>query len=135
MRRHMVGTGNDSQSIALLPGICNIAFGSDSGRLFLLPEILLVGQRSSRCLVAVAITLEDLDQLIGDPPINRDWNLKLQYLAGENFLRYQGVDLFQAIISHRGVANDLFSGPPELMEEFTRWTEEAIDRSVGSQAG
>lgn len=63
----------------------------------------------------------DLAQWVQGAEINRDRNLRLQYLAGLGYNEFRGSEIRDAILSQRSFPADLFVGSPtsvELMREL-----------------
>ncbi len=67
-------------------------------------------------LSTYAANSSDLRQWMRTAQINRDRNLRLQYLAGLGLNVNAGPEIFQQIISSRQFPNAIFSGSPELMQ-------------------
>jgi spermidine synthase len=63
----------------------------------------------------------DLSAWLEDARLNTDRNLRLQYLAGEGFNAYEADAILRSMTAS-GIEfpEDLFSGPPELLEELQR---------------
>jgi spermidine synthase len=57
-----------------------------------------------------------LDAWLSDAQINRDKNLRLQYLAGIALNRDERVEIYRQILSHRQYPENLFTGSPETLE-------------------
>ena len=57
-------------------------------------------------------TAPDLAPWLRDAQINRDDNLRLQYLAGLNLNEHQAADTYRAILSYRRYPEHLFAGSP-----------------------
>ena len=57
----------------------------------------------------------ELTLWLGDAEINRDRNLRLQYLAGMELNSFESESIFEAIVACRGYPEDLFlfSGEPD----------------------
>jgi len=55
--------------------------------------------------------------------INRDRNLRLQYLAGLGMTRHDGNQIYADILKHRTFPSDLFFGSPSTLG----WLREAIE--------
>jgi spermidine synthase len=53
-----------------------------------------------------------------DAEINRDRNLRLQYLAGLGLNLYQAGPIYAEMVSHRGDPGDLFIGSPETLQKL-----------------
>jgi spermidine synthase len=51
-----------------------------------------------------------------DAEINRDQNLRLQFLAGFGMNRDQRAEIYRGILSYRRYPDDLFFGPPERLD-------------------
>jgi spermidine synthase len=58
----------------------------------------------------------DLAPWLKDAQINRDRNLRLQYLAGRSLNYYQADPIYQEMRAHAADPGDLFHGSPELLE-------------------
>jgi spermidine synthase len=56
-----------------------------------------------------------LSSWLADAQINRDRNLRLQYLAGLGLNRYEQALIYSQIIANRQVPPDLFRGSPERL--------------------
>jgi hypothetical protein len=56
-----------------------------------------------------------LGSWLADAQINRDRNLRLQYLAGLGLNRYEQALIYSQIIANRHVPPDLFRGSPERL--------------------
>ena len=76
-------------------------------------------------LSTYAANSSDLRQWMRTAQINRDRNLRLQYLAGLGLNVNAGPEIFQQIISSRHFPNEIFSGSPESMQP--------IEQMVGRQ--
>jgi spermidine synthase len=63
-----------------------------------------------------------LQPWLANAEINRDRNLRLQYLAGLGLNLYEGDRIYQQILSYRSFPEDKFAGS----EEFTRMMEELL---------
>jgi spermidine synthase len=76
-----------------------------------------------------------LEPWLGDAEINRDRNLRLQYLAGMELNSYQSETIFEAIVACRAYPDDLFlfSGEPddELLDFLIRHLQEGGEDRVG----
>ncbi|MFL5304762.1 MAG: fused MFS/spermidine synthase [Polyangia bacterium] len=57
-------------------------------------------------------TAPDLAPWLRDAQINRDNNLRLQYLAGLNLNEHQAADTYRAMLSYRRYPDHLFTGSP-----------------------
>ena len=53
---------------------------------------------------------------LADAQINRDRNLRLQYLAGLGLNRYEQAMIYSEIIDSRQVPPDLFTGSPDRLD-------------------
>jgi spermidine synthase len=74
----------------------------------------------------------DLKPLLAGAQINRDRNLRLQYLAG---LELNGVDperSYQALLGYRRFPGDLFTGSEQYMRELAGRLSGKSDSSAGS---
>ncbi len=58
----------------------------------------------------------DLAPMLTDAPINRDLNMRLQYMAGWGLNSVMAGDLYREILSHRQFPEDLLAGTGEHME-------------------
>ena len=58
--------------------------------------------------------VSDLRPWLGNAEINRDRDLRLQYLAGFQLNLYQGEPIYREILSHRKFPGDLFVGSDDL---------------------
>jgi spermidine synthase len=58
---------------------------------------------------------EDLKPWLQDALINRDRNLRLQYLAGLNSERYQQDIIYREMLEFRRFPEDLFAGSPRRL--------------------
>ncbi len=67
-------------------------------------------------LSTYAANSSDLRQWMRTAQINRDRNLRLQYLAGLGLNVNAGPEIFQQIISSRQFPNEIFRGSPEAMQ-------------------
>ncbi|HVT08550.1 MAG TPA: hypothetical protein VHO67_13910 [Polyangia bacterium] len=57
-------------------------------------------------------TAPDLAAWLRDAQINRDDNLRLQYLAGLNLNEHQAAETYRAMLSYRRYPKHLFTGSP-----------------------
>jgi spermidine synthase len=76
-------------------------------------------------LSTYAANSADLRQWMRTAQINRDRNLRLQYLAGLGLNVNAGPEIFNQIISSRHFPNDVFTGSPAAMQP--------IEQMVGRQ--
>jgi spermidine synthase len=60
----------------------------------------------------------DLGPWLKDAQVNRDNNLRLQYLAGLGLNAYEEATIYAQILSHRKIPTDLFKGTPEKLNEL-----------------
>lgn len=60
------------------------------------------------------------DRWLADAEINRDQNLRLQFLAGFGMNRDQSAEIYRGILSHRRYPDELFVGPPARLDTL-RW--------------
>jgi spermidine synthase len=58
----------------------------------------------------------DLQEWLKDASINRDRNLRLQYLAGLGLNLYQSGPIYSEMLNYRRFPSDLFVGSPSLVE-------------------
>jgi spermidine synthase len=71
-------------------------------------------------------TATDLAPWLRDAQINRDRNLRLQYLAGMGLNLYESGPIYAQMISHAQYPDDLFTGSPETLQALR----EAIAREL-----
>ena len=55
----------------------------------------------------------DLQPWLADAQVNRDRNLRLQYLAGLGVNAYEQASIYESILAHRKIPEGLFTGSPE----------------------
>ena len=60
----------------------------------------------------------DLVDWLANAELNRDSNLRLQFLAGMGLNSYHESLIYQTIVMHRRFPDDLFTSQPELVEEL-----------------
>jgi spermidine synthase len=58
----------------------------------------------------------DLGDWMKDAAINRDRNLRLQYMAGMGASLYRGGDIYNSIAAHKRFPDKMFKGSPRLIE-------------------
>jgi len=58
----------------------------------------------------------DLKPFLKDAAVNRDRNLRLQYLAGLGLNVYQAGPIYSEMITYRGDPGDLFVGSEETLQ-------------------
>ena len=81
-----------------------------------------VGMRLGRRLFATyAGRAADLKAWLADAQINRDRNLRLQYLAGLGLNVYQSDAIYTEILQYRRYPDGLFTGSDSLMQSL-RWS-------------
>ena len=68
-----------------------------------------------RSFVADASDLADWAQ---GTPLNRDANLRLQYLAGLGLNKYEQAQIYSEILAHRQIPENLFTGDPARLEQL-----------------
>jgi spermidine synthase len=61
---------------------------------------------------------EDLRNWLRSAQINRDRNLRLQFLAGLALNEYIAPEIFQQIAQHGGEPEEMFTGSPERIREL-----------------
>jgi len=72
-----------------------------------------VGYRSAADLLATyAVKASDLRIWLRNAQINRDRNLRLQYLAGMGLNNYLAPAIYNEILSHSSFPRELFAGSP-----------------------
>jgi spermidine synthase len=80
-----------------------------------------VGFRSALDLVATfAGTADGLQPWLADAQINRDRNLRLQYLAGTGANTYREYQIYNEILKYRQYPSHLFTGSDETLRELKR---------------
>lgn len=62
-----------------------------------------------------AATGEDLKEWLADADINRDRNLRLQYLAGLGVNNYEQSGIYSEILRHGRFPSDIFVGDPQIL--------------------
>jgi spermidine synthase len=72
-------------------------------------------------------TATDLAPWLQDAVINRDRNLKLQYLAGMGLNLYQNASIYSDMLQHVRYPEKLFTGRPETLQSLR----DAIQRMTG----
>ena len=70
----------------------------------------------------------DLDPWLADASINRDGNLRLQYLAGMGLNLYQADSIYASMLQYGDRPTDLFVGSEDTMQALL----EGIDRAQGA---
>lgn len=65
-----------------------------------------------------AAVAPQLDTWLADAEINRDRNLRLQYLAGLGINVYEQAEIYRQILSHRQFPEGIFAGSPETLAEL-----------------
>jgi spermidine synthase len=78
-----------------------------------------IGFRSAVDLFSTfAAQAPDLAAWLRDAEVNRDRNLRLQYLAGLGLNEYRENVIYQGILAHRRFPDDLFTGSPETLQSL-----------------
>jgi spermidine synthase len=72
----------------------------------------------------------DLIPWLAGAEINRDRNLRLQYLAGMGLNLSGEASIYNAMLAYRRPADDLFSGSPELIEKLRRAIDQRQPRTL-----
>ena len=62
----------------------------------------------------------DLEPWMHDASINRDRNLRLQYLAGMGLNLYKADPIYNNMVAHARFPKDLFTGSEQTMESLRR---------------
>jgi len=70
----------------------------------------------------------DLPEWLRDASINRDRDLRLQYLAGMGLNQYQSARIYADIVRYRRFPEDLFTGSETLKQSLRA----AVERAPGS---
>jgi spermidine synthase len=63
---------------------------------------------------------ESLAPWLAPAQINRDRNLRLQYLAGFGLNQYQQVLIHREMVANRVFPQEMFIAPPDVIEELQR---------------
>jgi spermidine synthase len=71
-------------------------------------------------LATYAASASDLAPWLKDAEINRDRNLRLQYLAGLQLNRYEAGQIYNAILQYRHFPDENLIASPQLKEELRR---------------
>ena len=80
-----------------------------------------IGIYSARDLMATyAGSAKDLQPWTKDALINRDRNLRLQYLAGMSLNTYKADPIYQSMASNAKYPDWLFKGSPETLDALRR---------------
>ena len=90
------------------------------------PEFARVAQSLSEIGIHSAVDLfanyagraSDLGGWLADATINRDRNLRLQYLAGMGLNLYENAAIYDDILVHRKFPEDIFSGSEERLGQL-----------------
>ena len=69
----------------------------------------------------------DLREWLKDASINRDRNLRLQYLAGLGLNLYESGPIYSEILRYRRFPDGLFSGSPETLEALRSGIQRGLD--------
>jgi spermidine synthase len=69
----------------------------------------------------------DLKEWLKDANINRDRNLRLQYLAGLGLNLYQSGPIYSEILRYRKFPEDLFIGQPKTIEALRSGIQRGLD--------
>jgi spermidine synthase len=78
-----------------------------------------VGFYSAAQLMATfAAKRPEIDPWIEDAELNRDRNLRLQYLAGEGVNLYQADQIYRSMAQYRTYPRGLFSGSQERLDQL-----------------
>ena len=78
-------------------------------------------------LSSYAGSAADLAPWLADAAINRDRNLRLQYLAGMGMNQYRSGPIYAEMLQHAKFPGALFTGSPASMQALR----DAIERGVG----
>ena len=70
---------------------------------------------------------QDLKEWLKDAPINRDRNLRLQYLAGLGLNLYESGPIYSEILRYRKFPDDLFIGQPSTIEALRAGVQRGLD--------
>jgi spermidine synthase len=70
---------------------------------------------------------QDLKEWLKDAPINRDRNLRLQYLAGLGLNLYESGPIYSEILRYRKFPDDLFIGKPATISALRAGIQRGLD--------
>jgi spermidine synthase len=70
---------------------------------------------------------QDLKAWLKDAPINRDRNLRLQYLAGLGLNLYESGPIYSEILRYRKYPDDLFIGQPQTLSALRSGIQRGLD--------
>ncbi len=70
---------------------------------------------------------QDLKEWLKDAPINRDRNLRLQYLAGLGLNLYESGPIYSEILRYRKFPDDLFIGQPSTIAALRAGVQRGLD--------
>jgi spermidine synthase len=70
---------------------------------------------------------QDLKDWLKDAPINRDRNLRLQYLAGLGLNLYESGPIYSEILRYRKFPEDLFIGQPQTISALRAGIQRGLD--------
>ncbi len=70
---------------------------------------------------------QDLKEWLKDAPINRDRNLRLQYLAGLGLNLYESGPIYSEILRYRKFPDDLFIGQPSTISALRAGVQRGLD--------
>ena len=70
---------------------------------------------------------QDLTAWLKDAPINRDRNLRLQYLAGLGLNLYESGPIYSEILRYRKYPDDLFIGQPQTISALRAGIQRGLD--------
>src|SRR5207244_1041355 len=70
---------------------------------------------------------QDLKDWLKDAPINRDRNLRLQYLAGLGLNLYESGPIYSEILRYRKFPEDLFIGKPQTISALRAGIQRGLD--------
>jgi spermidine synthase len=76
-------------------------------------------------------TATDLAPWLKDAIINRDRNLKLQYLAGMGLNLYQSAPIYADMLQHAKYPEDMFEGSPSTLTALREGVERMMARTLG----
>jgi spermidine synthase len=78
---------------------------------------------ASQLMATFAAKRPEIDPWIADAQLNRDRNLRLQFLAGMGMNLYQADAIYQDMARYRTYPEGLFTGSPERMQLLQRYWE------------
>jgi len=103
----------DYQSVR--ESLIEAGFGADIGKIVWKPN--LWGDTEVSLLATYAGRACDMKEWTAKAQINRERNLRLQYLAGMSVNMYMGEEILEGILKYYRFPDDLFIGSPQRVEK------------------